>query len=268
MRILVLVLSYAREPWRTIELAGQRATWAADDIADVPVRFYYGLTDGPVYWSSKIGSKALRSIRARGLHSRFEHHVGRWTARRPVERAGDRFLTRVPESYVNTNAKLRATLRYLLVQERFDFLLRTNTTSYVERRRLRSLVSALPRSGYFGGFVGQKHGVPYAMGTGILISRDVVEAAAADPHWEFDLVDDVAFGHSMRRVGIEPQFIPRIELSSPDEDLDAGQLDECYLVRCLPFASGTKKRTQSEAERGVRLMRHVHLAYEAIPLGC
>ena len=147
MRILVLVLSCAREPWRTIELAGQRATWAGADIPAVPVRYYYGLHRGPVFWGSRI-------------------------------------------------------LKYLLANDSFDYLLRTNTTSYVERDRLRSSVSGLPRSGFYGGIVEEMDGVPYVSGTGILLSRDAAKTAATDPLWEFDLVDDVALGRSMRRAGI------------------------------------------------------------------
>lgn len=111
MRILVLVLSLAREPWRTIERAGQRATWAAADL----------------------------------------------------------------DSY----------------------LLRTKAACYVERRRLQATVAALPGTGLYGGFVGESEGCPFVSGTGMLLSRDVVEMAVADPDWEFDRVDDVAL---MRRV--------------------------------------------------------------------
>jgi hypothetical protein len=261
----VLVLSDVREPWRTIELEGQRKTWAAANIPDVPVRFYYGQLRGPIIWPLRIASRGLRTLSKDSVYLKYQHLIGAWASRRPVRSDGDSIRTGVPENYVQTNAKLRATLSHLVSTDRFNYLLRTNTASYVDRKRLKEWVTTLPEERYYGGVILEKDGIPFVSGRGILMSRDVVEAAVADRDWQFGYTDDVALGHSMLRIGIKPQFIPRIDISSPD-DIALDTLGQHHLVlcRCSERRSSVRREIPSEAARDVDLMRQVHSGYEAI----
>ena len=259
-RILVLVLSFDAEPWLSIELEGQRQTWAQDPPPGVQVLFYYGLTRGPTYWLSKVTAKALKVARLRRARSAFIRRMGRWSSGRPARRVGSRIHTGVPESYVNTNAKLRAALRHALATDDFDYLLRTNTSSYVHLPGLQRFVADLSAQAapFYGGFLGAKSGISYASGAGILISRDVAEAVATDPAWEYDLVDDVAVGSSVERLGIRPTAIPRIDIPSPRDEISSDRLRDCYLVRC---------RGQSCRSHDVLIMRRVHAGYASLERG-
>jgi hypothetical protein len=251
-RVLVLVLSAALEPWATIEREGQRATWCAADLPEAPVFYYYGLAGAsPAYWASRVTAKGLRVAGQERARARFLARVGRWSASRPVSIDGTRITTRVPESYDNTSAKFRAALQYVVSTMEFDYLLRTNTSSYVHRPLLSEQVGALPRQGYYGGSL-VPGDPPWVSGTGILMSRDVAELGAADDSWEYDVVDDVAMGRVAHRAGIEPRELPRVDVESPEQRIDPEELRGCFMVRC---------KSPVSRELDVPIMRKVHELY-------
>jgi hypothetical protein len=258
MHVLVLVLSFDREPWASIERE-QRRTWAAPDrlTSQSPVHFYYGVHGGPAHWAFRATGKALRSAGFPSAQRRVLGFDGAITARRPVTQCGDRIHTRVPESYLNVNAKTWAAVRYLLAVQQFDYLFRTNTSSYVSLSHLRQLVDGLPRSGYYGGFIGHHQEVPFASGTGILLSRDAAEFAFNDPSWEFDQIDDVALGRLMARAGVSVQPLPRINVTSPDDVVvsDPAAFSSCHLVLC---------KSGADHPMDIEIMTQVHKIYQSL----
>ena len=254
MRVLVLVLSVAREPWAAIEREGQRATWGVADLPDAPIAYYYGLTGlSPAYWASRATAKLLRVAHLERQRSRFVARVGRWSAGRRVSSEGDRIQTRVPESYDNTNAKTRAALRHVASTMDFDYLLRTNTSSYVHRPLLLEQLDALPREGYYGGSLVRLDEPAYVSGTGILMSRDMVELAATGDPWDYDVIDDVAVGRVMREAGVEPRELPRLDVESVEQPVDPTELRSCFLVRC---------KSPTSRSLDVPIMHRVHELYQ------
>ena len=152
---------------------------------------------------------------SRHASSAHYHPAHRWIeAKRPVRVLGDRLYTEVPESYFNVGAKMLAAFRHVFATEDFDYLYRTNTSSYVNRRLLSDYASLLPRERFYGGYLGEVDGIPFASGTGALLSRDLVRAAIEDRVWDYDAIDDVALGRCMRRAGASARLIPRIDGSS------------------------------------------------------
>lgn len=255
MRILVLVVSSEREPWRTDELQGQRTTWAAAPPADMPVLFYYGTPAGALARASGVVARGLAELRLGGVRARFLALLGRRYEARPVRRDGSRFWTGVPDNLVHMSARLHAALGYAVAAERFDFVLCTNVSAYIYLQGLRTYASRLPRTGFYGGFLGNWKGVPFASGSGVLMSRDVAESAAHEASWDYDVADDVAIGLLMHRLGVTPDPIPRIEMTHLRAPLDADALARCYLVRC---------KSDSARDIDVHIMRKVHAAYSGI----
>lgn len=133
-----------------------------------------------------------------------------------------------------------------------DFIFRTNSSTYVMLDRLRDFVQTIPRTGYYGGFLGEHDGQPFVGGTGILISTDLAQRAVDDPKWEYDLIDDVALGRSMSRLGVEPVPLPRVDI--PDaaklSGLDLDSLDGAFMVRCTA--------RNGDRSHDVRVMHRVH----------
>jgi hypothetical protein len=228
-RILVLVLSIERDPWERIERFGQRSTWAnplARDIS-VPVYFYRGTRGGLKFWSvgglSKFAHWAARdNEKSFAATVRRKLIIAASTDFLPgkTTEIGDVLTVSIPETYGLITAKLCAALNYLLENKNFDYILRTNSSTYIDRTRLARFVGSIPKTGYYGGFTGiSSRGVAYASGTGILMSRDVVEMAL-NSNWDYAQVDDVALGEVLARCKVELQHIGRPGLTGPDDVAD------------------------------------------------
>ncbi|ALV43104.1 hypothetical protein AU252_19690 [Pseudarthrobacter sulfonivorans] len=252
-RVLVLVLAMDAQPWRMIEDKGQRETWAAEPRADVPAFWLYGRT-GMSSTMARYAQRAVQRFAPAAAFRAYSRLVGTWLASRPVRLAGDRLVTGVPETYLNTNAKNMSGLRHLLATLDFDYVFRTNTSSYVNLSMLEDYVQALPDTGFYGGFVGERDGTKFASGTCTLMSRDLVEYAVNDQAWEFGLIDDVAMGRSMARASVEVQPLNRLDVLTP-EDLNAltsGDLEGAFIVRC---------KSSGGREHDIEAMHRVHQLY-------
>ena len=255
----MLVLSVDREPWRSIELQGQRPTWASPSALDdcAPVRFYRGKMTGPVRFAimsvirmlAVAGSARPGSLASRA-RDRFLRSTGRHFCQSGSRTVNDIITTDVPETYAMVTAKLFAALKHVLATEEFDYLFRTNTSTYVDRQGLLEFAEVQPRSGYWGGFLGVFEGITFTSGTGTLLSRDCVEMALA-AEWDWALLDDVALGRVLCSLGIEAQPIARPILESTEEATNA-DLDAFYW-RC----KGVHERND------VEIMRELHAVLDS-----
>lgn len=255
-KVLIVVLAVDAEPWRSIEELGQRGTWA-DPEASASVMWLHGVNSGLTRLLTLGTAKCLGLIGAKRAQKIFRRKVGAWFAARPVRACGRYIQTSVPESYLMTNAKTVAAFRHLLETEEFDFILRTNSSSYVELGRLEEFVQTLPEGGYYGGAVWRVQGLEYVTGSTILMSRDLVEHAVRDPEWDFELIDDMALGRSMRRRGVKPQSVERVDVLTADDlsHLDSTSLSATFLVRC---------KGEENREHDILAMRKVHSVYRAM----
>jgi hypothetical protein len=227
-KILVVVLALDTDPWRRIQDEGQKSTWAK--FPEVPVFWLHGRNGG----SSRFLVRSLaRVLWGRALYS-FHTASGRWASNRRVRIVGDRIETNTPETYLMTNAKTVAAFRHVLGTKDFDYVLRTNTSSYVNLAMLLQFIQDLPDEKYYGGTLWEKNGLTYVTGTSILLSRDLVQHAAYDPDWEFGLIDDLALGRSMSRLGISPRPIPRVDVGTPDalSGLTKETAASSFVIRC------------------------------------
>jgi hypothetical protein len=232
--VLILVLTVDQEPWRTIEIQGQRATWAATVDDELPIFWLHGRTRGLMRMLVRAGDKAIEIIGSGAALARFHRLTGVWAVGRPVRQEGNVVFTGVPETYLNTNPKTIAGLRHVLEKYDFDYLLRTNTSTYVNRQLLADFVVNLPEERYYGGFLGESGNVRYASGTCTLLSRDAVEMIVSDPQWEYDIIDDIAIGKSMERAGVDIQPFDRIDVLTSEHinNLTIDTLRSAFVVRC------------------------------------
>jgi hypothetical protein len=254
-KLLILVLALDQEPFRTMECKGQRATWAALPHNGFDVLWLHGRTKGVVRFVLRVMVKALQVVGSKSSISRFRQITGSWMASLPVNKVDDKVFTSVAETYMNTNPKTIAGLRYVLNHYDFDYLLRTNSSTYINTNLLLKYADELPTSRYYGGFLGQHCGEYFASGTCTLLSRDVVNMVCNDPNWEYDYIDDVAIGRSLNRMGITPQAFSRLDLMT-DAQLDSLSIEDLqsvFVIRC----KGSESR-----EHDLKAMHRVHAVYK------
>jgi hypothetical protein len=262
--ILVLVLSVDHEPWCGIELQGQRATWA--DPEAIPdgceVVYYYGV--GGLY--RFVGRVVGRLARVRGsnLLSRGVHRVGksliermaRHSATKSATLDGDRLFTRVPEVYKFALPKMISALRWATApgMPRFDFVYRTNTSSYISLPRLQEVAASMPRTNCYAGFRGlhKTRGYHFVSGSGMLLSWDIAcRVGDTLTGWNWEMIDDEALGELLDKADVAVRPLPRTSVQDVDEVemLPAEELRTAFHFRC---------KSSSEPRADAAIMRAIH----------
>ncbi len=262
--ILALVLSVDREPWRGIEIDGQRATWASPEAIPegCEVVYYYGVEGLYRFVGRAVGRMALvgggnpvsRAVRRSGesLLARISKHA----AGVPAALDGDRLTTHVPDAHKFTLAKLISALRWATAPDRsrFDFIYRTNTSSYVTLPRLQEVAAAMPQTGCYAGFIGQHPSkqCAFASGSGMLLSWDIAARAASEPTgWDWGTIDDAALGDFLATNGIVPEPLPRVAAHDlrDIESLSDEELRKAFHFRC---------KSSSEPRADAAIMQAIH----------
>ena len=129
----------------------------------------------------------------------------------------------VAEGFENIYAKTILGLKWLSNNEDFDFLIRTNTSTYFDTRKMSAAIlgwheSATIAAGEFGN-------TPYTWeetvnrgyflaGTAIVLSRDLVERLVdiEDSEWK-TLPDDVALSKGISSLGVPFRHLSRVDLT-------------------------------------------------------
>jgi galactosyltransferase len=177
VKTLVLVLACRAEPYPAMIETIER-TWAAAEIADVDVLFYYGGTE--------------------------------------KRRQGRHLYLPVADDLLSTDWKTLAAFEHVRADDDFDVVFRTNCSSYVDLQNLRDYVEAHSRpEGYYAGYSGVHHETHFASGSGYFLSRDLVDLVLAHKdEWNHRPHDDVALGQLLHEHGIEHEPTPRVEYKS------------------------------------------------------
>lgn len=199
--ILVLVLHSEAEPWRTIAET-QRETW--------------------------IASSRLECLHYVGGAS-CEHLDG-CTLRLP---AAEGRLDRL-------GIKTAMAFDWALRNREFDFVYRTNTSSYVDTAMLSQLLASKQRSRYYAGYHNPSYG-GFASGCGYALSRDCAKIVAADRRVAAAYPDDVAVAKLLQSHGITHEHLQRMDLET-QQQLDAWRSSgrqRCFHYRCKG-AEGTR----------------------------
>lgn len=265
-RIAVLVLSYDAQPWRTLETAGQRATWAHPSRRppDIDVIWYQGDTSAT---TTRTARRLQRVARVPGLHPpaerRLVHHAVAHGEGRVARLDGDVLRLPLPDVNRTLTVKLHRALEWTLAHTDADLVWRTNSSTFTHLPTMARLVEALPRHGLYAGYPGPRatgdHRRQFASGTGILMSRDVVERLVASQALHTTVVDDVAVARACAQMGVPLVPLQRLEVNTLDaaRSIDPAELADCAFVRCF---SGSRRRAAIEPA----MMAAVQSAYDTV----
>jgi hypothetical protein len=215
MRLLVGVIASKLPEFQRLICDGQRTTWANHALRppDTHVLFYYG--ESP--------STTVRD---------------------------DEIYFPLPEGYDYIICKTMAFFEHALKHIPFDYLLRTNCSSYVDLAGLKKHLSDKPRSKYFSAVIGHENGRPFASGAGYVLTPDLVELAVKHrqkvdfPHCP----DDVILSNLLQDLGATIIPARRQDFQTLSQ---VSQIDRSiYHFRCKAYEGG--RRVDD------RLMRRVH----------
>ncbi len=207
MRIVVGVIASEEPPYRRLIEQGLRKTWGSASCAGTEVIYYYG-----------------------GLSSLIVD--------------GDKVFFPFPETYGNIGRKTIAFFEWLLASKPFDYVFRTNCSSYVNLTNLTRFLSSAPRTRFCSAILG-KHGTrPFLSGCGYALSRDMAQLVVSNRNrWDHHLVDDVAISLLLQDAGATLQLGRRQDFESVDQV--AGVDASHYHYRCKTF-DGSNRHNDCE----------------------
>jgi hypothetical protein len=203
MRVVFLIVSSSDQPYARIQHQGQEKTWIKTISNYENVDFRYLISDG---------SKSLRNSELSELHKTSNSAIFRPATRNSISSTQSNTLiinsSRGWESILsNTLTGFKWALE---VEEKFDFVIRTNISSYWNIQNTLELLSSLPETELYAGHELNVLETRFIAGDGIILSRDLVELISSRVS-EIDsgVIDDVALGRFLRNFEITPKHIPR-----------------------------------------------------------
>lgn len=243
-QLLTLILSYDDGAFLRIQEEGQDTTFISAASKDSLIMRYvgkpkklslkytiifkirswqYALLDYSQYWpigsllrmlaNLRFADKAVMAIPSLQLETKEPEANEITVSGKP----GSKIITNSPEDWSLIGLKTIMAFKHVLENYDFDYLFRTNTSSYLDTGGLLDFLEGKPKASVYGGVVGKVFGnSEFASGAGILLSRDVVEKIVSkSKDWKHGLVDDIAIadlvaGFENPRVPLMP--LPRLDL--------------------------------------------------------
>lgn len=225
-KILVLILAINKDPWKRIEVEGQGPTWRSSPPENVEVMRYVGAGPQNFFWKflNKFW-KINQSIQAftRGMYSprllNLTLHK-KQQFKYEISRADQEIITTVPDLYSLIGVKTIEAFAASIHNFHFDYIYRTNVSSYVDLVGLNEFIKNKPRNGYYAGVIGDHQGITFASGSGYFLSRDVVNKVLENRDlWDHNLIDDVSLGKLLTsELNIQVQGVERIDLETASFD--------------------------------------------------
>ena len=200
MKLLIAVIASTEPLYQRLIDDGLRRTWATN-VEDVEIVYYYGGNPTTIVEDDSV------------------------------------YLT-VPEGVENIGRKTIEFFRFALEKKTFDWLFRTNCSSYIDVPNLKKFLFDKPRENFFSSSIGLFAGRPFASGSGYVLSPDLVQKVCDNAHlWNHHLLDDVALSFLLQDLGVSLQLGSRQDISSPDQPIDTNQ----YHFRCKSFGLGGQR---------------------------
>jgi len=221
-KILVLILAIDKDPWRRIEVEGQGPTWRSSQPDNIEILRYIGAGRENLFWKTlnklwmiNQGIQALTG----GKHSpRLLDIVLRRNQQfeSKISQEDSEIVTTVPDLYSLIGMKTIEAFNASIQNIDFDYIYRTNVSSYVDLAQLNEFIRNKPRSGYYAGAIGTHQGINFASGCGYFLSRDVVNKVLENRDlWDHNLIDDVSLGKLLtQELNIEVKGVERIDLDT------------------------------------------------------
>jgi hypothetical protein len=221
-KILVLILAIEKDPWKKIEIEGQDTTWKHWRSGNIEIMRYIGMDRPSLFWIFlnnlwMFNQKLQALIKGKFSPSFLNRVLGnenQFASR--IDQSADLIYTTVPDLYSLIGIKTIEAFKASINNFDFDYIYRTNVSSYIDLIKLKEFVNNKPREGYYGGAVGTHQGISFASGCGYFLSRDVVKKVLENRKlWDHNLIDDVSLGKLLtKELNIEVQEIGRLDLES------------------------------------------------------
>lgn len=187
-----------------------------------------------------------------------------WGNGRKIQDHND-FILDMADGY---GTMLRSILAFLFSKrgDRYDYVLKVNTGSYVDVKRLVAFLEDKPREKFYCGSIGRYQDIVFVSGSGIILSWDLCMLMVNNiKKVNFAHIDDIAIGQFMQKRGIniddrgirvtyhgEGKILQVGENVIPERDFD---YDKVYHYRLR----NNDKQRNVDCDHMKRLYKQLHL---------
>ena len=221
-KILVLVLAIDKDPWKRIETEGQIPTWRGSPPKNFRIFRYIGTNPQGSVWkilnmlwvlSQKVNNFSGGKISIFSINLAVRRRKQSFPS---VDLIKNEIITTVPDLYSLIGVKTLDAFEFSIKNFEFDYIYRTNVSSYLDLVRLQRFIGNKPKENFYAGLQGDHNGIAFASGCGYFISRDlIIKVLRNRDLWDHNLVDDVAIGKLLLQdLKVELHEVQRIDLDS------------------------------------------------------
>lgn len=142
-----------------------------------------------------------------------------------------------------TNSGLKTLKSFEMIKNMdFDYVFRTNSSSYVDKKLLIDFINNKPKTKYYSGFIGNHGKITFASGSGFFLSKDLINLLIENKNrWDHSLIDDVSIAGLLKEFGVSPENNPRYDVYNENIPLDyfhyriktRNRNDDCKLMELI-----------------------------------
>lgn len=122
------------------------------------------------------------------------------------------------EKFEDINVKTIEAFKFVLNSCKFDYILRTNTSSFIDEEILLKFIEDKPIENFFSGYLGTSSEFPgksFISGSAFLISKNLVNQIVQNQEkLNFELPDDVMISEYLFNSNVEPFISERNDIGS------------------------------------------------------
>lgn len=201
-KLIILISTSSGKPFESIRKNGQESTWIRSIQKFPTVEFKYLTSTENVPSTVSAREETHTQLGVKTQPSKFNILNSETETELEFEASG---------GWESILSNTLSGMRWALLNREFDFLIRTNVSSYWNIEFTLELLATLPKSGIYAGQRVFALGTELIEGSGMIFSRDVVEKIC-DGISEIDstTIDDVAIGRFLADAKIPITHIPRL----------------------------------------------------------
>ena len=141
-------------------------------------------------------------------------------------------------------------IEYILDNEKFDYIIRTNMSSVWDLNKIYNLLSS--NDFVTGGVIGKKNSQQFISGAGILLRNDICKMIIENKNYlDYNIIDDVSIGIFLTNNNIHMNPLTRFEAYNYENDLD--KINKCLDGSYFHFRCKSNK----DSDNTINTMRYI-----------
>ena len=164
----------------------------------------------------------------------------------------DNLYLKGEECLYNIGYKTLDAFEFFFKNKEFDYIFRTNVSSYVNINELIKYIEDKPNNNYCSAFIGCVNGVEFPSGSGYFFSKDVVKKIILNREkWNHTVMDDVSLGIMLNYLKIKINLGIRLDITNDEQYINLTK--KTYHYRC---------KHENDREKDIMILKKLYSFYK------